>query len=481
MNVRPTLNAGDPQAADPKAPGHQPGSRRRFLQTSSLASLAAGMSQVLRWRGVSAAPRGERPDTAVILVWLTGGLSHLDTYDLKPESPLEYRGDFAPIATRIPGIDVGELLPRHAAIADKFSLIRSVSHGFGDHDGAHKRVLTGRIPKSAVGFVNDAPSVGCIVNKLREGQRPDMLAFTSGQRADTNADSYSQGAGYLGKSYEPFLVGGDPSDEKWSVPNLSVVPELTPRMTDRRGLLTQFDRIRREIDRNGSLASTDHFHQKAFGLLTSDKARQAFDISQEAPALRDRYGRNPYGQQALLARRLIEAGTSFANVVMEHPGGASPPDTVYNWDCHAVNCHVFNDARWRFPPFDQAVSALIEDLHSRGLDQRVLLVVTGEFGHTPRISYQKGTGTGVMQPGRDHWPQAMSILVSGGGLRMGQVVGSTNRLGEIPHDRPLSPNDLWATVYRHLGIDTQQTFPDHSGRPLPILPDGEPIRELISV
>lgn len=459
---------------------HHSLSRRRFLHAGSLASLGLGLSQVLRLRAATANETTKRrDDTAVILVWLTGGLSHLDTYDLKPEAPLEYRGDFAPIRTNVSGIAVSELLPMHAKIADKFSLIRSVSHGYGDHDGAHKRVLTGRNPKSAVGFVNDAPSVGCIVNKVREHLRPDMLAFTSGQRAGTDVDAYSQGAGYLGRSYEPFLVGGDPSDDKWSVPNLSVVPELAPRMSDRRRLLTQFDQLRREVDQSGLLKASDHFQHKAFSLLTSETARRAFDISLETPEVRDRYGRNPYGQQALLARRLVEAGTSFANVVMEHPGGASPPDTVYNWDCHAVNCHVFNDGRWRFPPFDQAVSALIEDIYARGLDRKVMIVVTGEFGHTPRISYQKGTGTGVLQPGRDHWPGAMSLLVSGGGLRTGQVVGSTNRLGEAPQDRPLSPNDLWATVYRHLGIDPHIAFPDHSGRPLPILPDGEPIGELI--
>jgi len=475
-----------------------PPSRRRFLQTSSLASLAAGVAEVWRLRTASALAAGvppgvesglagvpgggsgpSGPETAVILIWLTGGLSQLDTYDPKPLAPREYRGDFAPISTRVPGLEVGELLPQHALLADRFSLIRSVSHGFADHDGAHKRVLTGRIPKSAVGFVNDAPAVGCVVSRVREGLRADALTFTSGQRADTDADSYSQGAGYLGKSHEPFLVGGNPAEANWTVPNLAIVPELTPRLQDRRQLLTGLDRIRREVDRDGRLATGDHFVQRAFDLLTSDRTRRAFDLSLESPAVRDRYGRNPYGQQALLARRLVEAGTSFANVVMEHPGGASPADTVYNWDCHAVNCHVFNDARWRFPRFDQAVSALIEDVFRRGLDRQVLVVVMGEFGHTPRISYQVGTGTRVMQPGRDHWPQAMSLLVSGGGLRMGQVIGSTNRLGEVPQERPLSPNDLWATVYRHLGIDTQRSFPDHAGRPMPILTEGEPIRELI--
>ncbi|MBM4002586.1 MAG: DUF1501 domain-containing protein [Planctomycetes bacterium] len=457
---------------------HQSLTRRRFLNAGSLACMASGLSQLMRLRAVAGERGTSRDDTAVILVWLTGGLSHMDTYDLKPDSPLEYRGEFAPIGSNVPGIEVGELLPLHAKIADKFSLIRSASHGFGDHDGAHKRMLTGRIPKSPVGFVNDAPSVGCIVNKVREPLRPDVLAFTSGQRPGTNPDSYSQGAGYLGRSYEPFLLA-DPSVENWSVPNLSIVPELSPRMAHRRTLLTAFDRLRTELDSTGAMASGSHFQNKAFSLLTNDATRQAFDISQESPEVRDRYGRHAYGQQALLARRLVEAGTSFANVVMEHPGGPSPPQTLYNWDCHAVNCHVFKDARWRFPPFDQAVSALIEDVYQRGLDRKVMIVVMGEFGHTPRINSQPGTGTGIMQPGRDHWPGAMSILVSGGGLRMGQVIGSTDRLGERPKDRPLSPNDLWATAYRHLGIDAELIFPDESGRPMPILPDGAPIRELI--
>lgn len=293
-------------------------------------------------------------------------------------------------------------------------------------------------------------------------------------------DAYSQGSAWLGNSYTPFLVLGDPSQENWSIPNLSVLPELQPRLHGRWALRARFDRLRREVDQRGLLKSSDRFQQKAFDLLTSEEARKAFDLSLEDPILRDRYGRNAYGQQALLARRLIEAGTSFANVVMEHPGIKSPKNNVvYNWDCHAVNCHVFDDARWRFPPFDQAVSALIEDLYRRGLDKKVMLVVTGEFGHTPRISYQKGTQTKISQPGRDHWPGVYSAFLSGGGLKTGQVIGSSNSLGERPLERPLSPDDIWATVYRHLGIDQEQTFPDFSGRPMRILPKGEPIHELI--
>ena len=453
--------------------------RRRFLRTASLVSMCAGLSEVERLRATAAQPHADRQDTAVILVWLTGGLSHMDSYDLKPDAPADYRGEFRPVASNVAGIDVCEHLPRHAKIADRFTLIRSMSHGFGGHDGAHKRVLTGRVPKTRTGFVNDAPSVGCIVSKMRERRGGQLPVFTSGQRAGTNVDAYSQGAAYLGQNYSPFLVNGDPSHDDWSIPNLTVLPEIKPRMSERKSLLRQFDRMRRKLDATGAYDASDSFQRQAFSLLTSDAARRAFDLSLESDGVRNRYGRNPYGQQALLARRLIEAGTSFANVVMEHPGGPAPRNAVYNWDCHAVNCHVFDDARWRLPYFDQAVTALIEDLYARGLDRRVMLVVTGEFGHTPRINSQTGTNTRVVQPGRDHWPAAMSLLVSGGGLRTGQVIGSTNALGEHPHERPLSPNDLWATVYRHLGIDSQHAFPDHTGRPLPILPHGEPIRELL--
>ena len=460
-----------------RCPG--PLSRRSFLEIGSLALTGLGLPDLLRLRAHAAEPTGSGPDTSVLLVWLTGGLPHMETYDMKPDAPSEYRGDFSPIPTNVPGIEVCEHLPLHAKVADRFTLIRSISHEFGGHDGAHKRVLTGRIPKSPTGFVNDAPAVGSVVAKMREHLRRDVLNFTSGQRARTDADAYSQGAAYLGFAYRPFLIPGDPSDPKFSIPSLTLAPGMETRLEDRRVLLAGLDRLRQEVDRSGVMETRDRFHQKAFDLLTSDAARKAFDLSLEDPALRDRYGRHPYGQQALLARRLVEAGTSFATVVMEHPGGKAPKNTVYNWDCHAVNCHVFDDARWRLPFFDQAISALVEDIYSRGLDRKVMVVVTGEFGHTPRISYAKGTSTGVMQPGRDHWPHAMSMLVCGGGMRTGQVVGSTDARGEHPQRRPLTPNDLWATVYRHLGIDPLHTFPDHTGRPMHILPFGEPIAELL--
>ncbi|MCA9116595.1 MAG: DUF1501 domain-containing protein, partial [Planctomycetaceae bacterium] len=266
------------------------------------------------------------------------------------------------------------------------------------------------------------------------------------------------------------------------VENLGLTQAMSDRLDDRVALLDGFDRFRREAERAAEMSAVDEFNRRALDLLTSSNVRRAFDLSEEDPKLRDRYGRHAWGQRALLARRLVEAGSSFVTMVMENPyqsGVESDPEGVYNWDSHAVNCHLFKDFLNRAPIYDRAVTALVEDLYNRGLDRKVLLIVTGEFGRTPKISTQKGTRTGVDQPGRDHWPNAMSILVAGGGMQTGQVVGSTTPKGETPLNRPLTPNDLWATMYRHLGIDPETTFPDRSGRPMPILPYGEPITELL--
>jgi uncharacterized protein (DUF1501 family) len=225
----------------------------------------------------------------------------------------------------------------------------------------------------------------------------------------------------------------------------------------------------------------DAFNQQAMEMLYSESFRSAFDLSKEPASVRDRFGRHAWGQRAILARRLVEAGARFVTVVMENPyvsGIKMPTYGTYNWDSHAVNCHIFDDARMRLPIYDKVISAMVEDLYSRGLDKRVMLVVTGEFGRTPRIETRAGTQTKVMQPGRDHWPNAMSMLVSGGGMRTGQVIGATDAKGEYPTERALTPNDLWASMLAHLGIDQNRTFLDHGGRPHPILPFGEAIREL---
>lgn len=424
-------------------------------------------------------------DTALIFIWLPGGPPHMEMYDMKPDAPADYRGLFRPIATRTAGLDVCELMPLHAECSPRYNIIRSVAHKFADHGGGHKRFLTGRDPATPTGFVNDAPAVGSIVAKCREHFNRPLPNYISGtEPGRAGVDVYSFGAAYLGPSYVPFNVPGDPTLEDFTVRNLSVDQSVSSRLHDRVALLKSFDRMRRKADSSGLMTAMDQFNSQAVSILTSNQARDAFDLSQESDALRDRYGRHCWGQRCLMARRLVEAGCSFVTMVMENPyqsGVEWLKNGTYNWDSHAVNCHMFDDAKVRLPIYDQAVTALVDDLYNRGLDRRVMLVVTGEFGRTPRITTQVGSQTGVQQPGRDHWPQAMSMLVAGGGMRTGQVIGATNSKGEYPQERPLTPNDLWATVYRHLGIDPERTFPDHSGRPMPILPYGEPIAELLPV
>jgi hypothetical protein len=407
----------------------------------------------------------------------------METYDMKPDAPADYRGIYRPINTNVPGIDVCELLPRHAKIADKFTLIRSIAHGFADHGGGHKRFLTGRKPKTPTGFVNDAPAVGSIIAKMKEHRNIGLPNYVTGANNGRHGiDVYSFGSAYLGNESHPFIVPGDPSDEKFKVENIALAPELSDRLGNRAELLRGFDKLKQGIDASGVMDAVDKFQGQAVELLTSDKARNAFDLSQESPSLRERYGMHAWGQRALLARRLVEAGCTFVTMVMENPyqsGVEWLKSGTYNWDSHAVNCHIFEDLKARAPIYDQAVTALVEDVYNRGLNKKCMVIVTGEFGRTPRITVQPGTQTKVNQPGRDHWPQAMSMLVTGGGMQTGQVVGATNWKGEYPVDRPLTPNDLWATVYRHLGINPEHSFPDHSGRPMPILPFGEPIEELL--
>lgn len=461
-----------------------PTSRRSFLQAGALSVLGLGLSDFLALRSVAKEAGIEAQDRAVIFVWLPGGPAHLDTYDMKPDAPVEIRGDFRPIRTNVPGMEICELFPRQAKLADRFTLVRSVCHEFADHGGAHKRFMTGRVPATPTEFVNDAPAVTSIVTRMIEARRrgalPSCIAGVDSGRS--HIDVFSLGAAYLGTASTPFIVAGDPSRKDFHVQDLELTPDMATRMEDRVHLLQGMDRLRRDIDNSGMMEAMDRFSQRAVGMLTSAEVREAFDLSREPASVRERYGWSAYGQRGLMARRLVEAGCPFVTMVWEnpYPSASIPEGCTYNWDSHAVNCHIFEDSRWRFPAYDQAVSALIEDLYERGLDKNVLLVVTGEFGRTPRLERSIGTQTKVTQPGRDHWPQAMSLLVSGGGMRTGQIVGATNPKGEHPVERLLSPNDLWATVYRHLGIDFHASLDDLSGRPMPILPFGEPIDELLA-
>lgn len=456
-----------------------PLSRRSFLEAGYLALGGLGLSDLLRNRAMAAeAPKTQTnssDDTAVIFIWLLGGPSHMETYDMKPDAPSDYRGQLDPIATNVPGMNICELLPKHAKVADRFSIIRSISHEDSQHARGSVRFLSGRKTQS-VNPISEFPTVGPVVAKMREHRKVGVPNYVA-----SSARAYGGGSAYLGESAMPFVVGGNPGAPGYSVPNLSLSNGLKERLGDRMQLLNAFDSLRRDIDLKGSMESMDEINQQALGLLTSDKARQAFDLTLESDATRDRYGRHKWGQRALLARRLVEAGSSFVTMYMNNPDvpGTQKNRIHNNWDIHAINGDLYYDLGVRMPHFDSAVAALIEDLYERGLDKKVMLVVSGEFGRTPRITVQPGTRSKVMQPGRDHWPGAMSVLVAGGGAPMGQVIGSTTSKGEYAKDNKLDPNDLLATVYRFLGIDPHHEFLDLSGRPMPILPHGTPISQLL--
>jgi uncharacterized protein (DUF1501 family) len=455
-------------------------SRRDILKFGSVAFASAASGSLASFaKGADHATN----DPAVIFVWLPGGPPHQDTFDMKPDAPAEFRGPYQPIATNVPGIQICEHMPQLAKLADKYSIIRSVAHKFADHGGGHKRFLTGRDPKEPTGFINDTPMVGSMVAEVLKNKYtavPNYINVVDGGRHQI--DVFSFGSAYLGPHTHPFEVPGDPSDPKFGLKNLSLLPGTEDKLPDRLGLLSKLEHPLNGPDLGGSAASIEAIRGRALDLISTDTARAAFDLKRESPKTRERYGLHRYGQRALMARRLVEHGATWVTCVLEN---ATPPGVdlklnhCYNWDSHAVNCHIFEDTQYKLGFLDQAMSALIDDLYTRGLNKRVLLVITGEFGRTPRIEYSVGTQTKVKQPGRDHWPQAQSIVVSGA-CQAGVVVGSTTAKAETPKDRPLTPNDLWATVFQHLDIDYNRiSFPDGSGRPMPMLPYGDVISELV--
>jgi hypothetical protein len=415
-------------------------------------------------------------------VWLRGGCSHLDTYDPKPDAPSEYRGPFAAVATKVPGLRLTELLPRQARIADRFSLLRSMAHTGGGHPAGSLQLLSGD-PDAQDKPGPTYPDFMSVAHHLRWDPSRRLPNYV-GVNPITRYDGFViAGPAYLGPSYEPFRVTGDPDAPNFEVPNIGLRGAGQAELLGTRlALRDRFDAMRRTLDRSGTIEAMDAFEAQAIGLLTSPEARRAFDLNLEPARVRDRYGRNTWGQQCLMARRLVEAGVEIVTTTFDGPLCGR----VANWDDHAVNHHVFDALAFRAPVFDQAVSALIEDVYERGLDQRVLVIVTGEFGRTPRISYVASSGGGVasaaagtVQPGRDHWPRANTILWAGGGIAKGQVIGATDRRGEDPVSRRVGPQDFLATVYRHLGIDyANVTLRNFSGRPTPIVTSGAAIEEL---
>jgi uncharacterized protein (DUF1501 family) len=452
--------------------------RRGFLRVGLYGFASLSLPGLLRLRAQAAS----KPGTAVILVWLRGGASHLETYDPKPEAPRETRGAFGAIPTRVPGMRVSELLPLHAKVADRFTLVRSMSHTGGGHPAGSLQMLTGD-PDPQDKRAPVFPDWMTVANLLR-GDRGRSLPNYVGVNPVSTYDGFQiAGSAYVSPSYGPFAVTGDPADPRFEVPNLGLKDAAqAERVSDRVRLKRRLDGLARAADASGMMAAIDAFEAQALQLLTSPAAREAFDLTREPDRVRDRYGRHAWGQQCLMARRLVEAGVEVVTTTFDGPLCGR----VQNWDDHSVNHHIFDAMKYRAPFFDQAVSALVEDVYARGLDRRVLVIVTGEFGRTPRITEIASSGAGVasgpagaVQPGRDHWPRAFSQLWAGGGIATGAVVGATDPRGEEVVERRLTPGDFLATIYRHLGIDAEQvTIPDFFGRPQPILPRGAPIPEL---
>ncbi len=424
-------------------------SRRTMLRIGSLALGHLTLSDCLRARAAAAKP----PETAVIHVFMGGGPSQIDLYDLKPDAPAEIRGEFRPISTAVPGVQLCEHLPHLAGALKYVTIVRSVSHLEPSHLPASHWMMTGhRPPPSTTKNVN--PSCGSVVAQARGANVQGLPAYVSIPRRQLLG-----AAAFLGSAYNPFTIESDPNAEQYKVRNLDFPSAMSvTRLADRAALLHKLDRLRRDSDRAGEFLAIDKFSREAIELVSGAEARQAFDLSREPTAMREFYGRTSAGQGCLLARRLVEAGVTFVTVLS---GG--------EWDTHADNFSVLKNKS--LPLVDRALAALVTDLYQRGLDRRVLLLVSGEFGRTPQINPQAG---------RDHWPGAFSVLFAGGGMNVGRVIGATDRQAMYPVTHPYSPGDVLATVYDFLGIDTKQVFPDRLGRPVPILPAGQPIAELWS-
>ncbi len=455
-------------------PARAPMSRRSFFTTTVTAGTGLlSLPELFRLQAQAAQSPTPRPDTAVIQIWLGGGPSQFETFDPKPDAPIEFRGCYNPMATRLPGVHICEMLPRCANILDKVAIIRSVTHRTNNHlHGAHLCV-TGHLPQNRREL--HYPSVGSLVAKLQGPKTPQMPSYVQ-LRLPQEANPQIQNvhdAGYLGMAYNPFTINANPNDSNFRVGNLRLADDVRlERMHDRRTLLRDLDQLNRNLDSTGAMASLDQFQQRALEMVTGRQAREAFDLTREDPRIRDRYGRHRWGQSALLARRLVEAGVPYVTI------NTAPDSKLWDWHRNLKNDNRPADGSdgpsrgmdVSGPPLDKMISALIEDLCVRGLDRKVLVLVWGEFGRTPRINQ---TG------GRDHWGSLMSILMAGGGLRMGQVIGRSNSRGEVPVERPVSPGDVLATVYRHLGLPTNAQTVTNAGRPIPVLPEGEVIRELV--
>lgn len=432
--------------------------RRRFIEIGSLGTFGLGLSQLLQSESVSAGQSfSHRSKRSVILIWQHGGPSQLDTFDMKPLAPAEIRGPYQPIASSLPGLDVSELCPEQARVMDLCTVIRSFTHQNGDHWAAAHWMLTGRIGANGSDRVPRQPSMGAVASHLLGPRQPGAL--TSVNMNDGGFGFH--GGAWLGVAHNPFRYGEySYGNEAGRLPtgdhkSFTLSDGLSQeRLMNRVSLQNQMDHLKRKIDRFATFQQLDNVDEQALDILMSGRTREAFNLEAEDPKVRDRYG-DGWGEQALLARRLIEAGVRFVSL-----------NTGY-WDDHGNIERALND---KMPRHDRAVGVLIQDLAERGMLDDTLVISAGEFGRTPKINGNAG---------RDHWPQAQSVLIAGGGYRHGQVIGSTNANAEYPTSRPIGVEDFCSIVYHALGLRIDDTIFDPSNRPVHLLPSGEVPRELI--
>lgn len=410
-------------------------SRRNFLK---IGAFGAGLTlaDMLRLKADAAPSRpAASSNKAAIMIYLPGGPSHLDMYDLKPDAPAEIRGEFNPIATNVPGVQICEHFPMQARMWDKLACIRSVV-SVNEHSDTN--VMTGH--SDMENRTGNYPSFGSVISRMRgQGEMPPFVSMRGMSRGTE--------PGYLGVAHRPFSPSGP------GVQNLRPLTQVSAnRLDDRRSLMQSFDGIRRELDVNGTMAGLDNYANRAFDMIASGGVSNALDLNRENSATRERYRGV---EQFLTSLRLVQAGVGCVTL------------SIGGWDTHSGN---FNTLRRQLPQVDKGVANLVQDLHDRGLANDVTVVMWGEFGRTPRIN---------MNAGRDHWPSVMGAFIAGGGLRMGQAIGSSTARGERPQDRRYTTSQVLSTIYRTMGIDPGQTFPDNTGRPRHILSDREPVRELL--
>lgn len=429
--------------------------RRDVLHVGGLTALGIGLQDWMASRSAGAAPIQPVDAKSCILIWLDGGPSHLETFDLKPDAPTEVRGPFRPISTNVAGISISEYLPETARVMDKIAIVRSMTSTLGEHNFASHYLLTGYKPTPALVY----PGMPAVVSHLDRGSAPIPTNIAIDR---PNAMTQS---GYLGSSGAPFVVTGDPARSDFRVEDLSPTAELSwNRQIRRRRLRDAVDDFARGHEQARPLTDTDSAFDQAYDLIASTQARQAFDLVREPAKLRAQYGHHTLGQSCLMARRLIEAGTKFVTV------------TDRGWDTHEqlytrLKEGYTGGSVGKVPKLDTAYSALVADLADRGLLDTTLVILMGEFGRTPKLNPRGG---------RDHWPRAFSVALAGGGIRGGQVVGRSDSHGEQPADRPVTPADLVRTIYSQIGIDGDRELQTSDGRPVQINRDGQLIHELIS-